>query len=160
MPVQTRAMLKRQLKMQEDQVKCNECNECDECVICYELLKEDICDIKCGHRFHNGCLKQMTNDLCPLCRTEMCVNIVLTEPSISIQTRERLRSTILQDIATIELNSVERHREMVSFEISLAMQLASRHRAERELARQIADEHRMHQAANEEYVRHQVNMWS
>ena len=52
----------------------NEQEEIIECSICWETLNDDICDIKCGHRFHNKCLKMMNNDLCPLCRTKMGIN--------------------------------------------------------------------------------------
>merc|ERR1712126_724223 len=47
-------------------------NNIDECLICLELLKDDLGYLmKCGHVFHNLCIKDWINkdETCPKCRT-------------------------------------------------------------------------------------------
>ncbi len=93
----------------------------EECVICCETLNDDICNIKCGHHFHNKCLKRMNNDLCPLCRTKMGINIIdendendenqrLTDEQI--QTMFALGQQRLQRIIDERIEEEERNRIM------------------------------------------------
>jgi len=41
----------------------------EECCICFELLESThTVSLKCQHHFHLECIKQITNNKCPLCR--------------------------------------------------------------------------------------------
>jgi len=86
MPVKTRGMLQKEKEQEQKQeqkqgVTCEEVcvnvegEETEECAICRELLNEDVYNTKCKHQFHKTCLKRMNNDICPLCRKNMGINI-------------------------------------------------------------------------------------
>jgi hypothetical protein len=100
MPVQTRAMLKKQLNSQKETQTIQD-NTTSECLICYYELKEDICNIKCKHNyFHNKCLQKIVNDQCPLCREKMGINLTPIEP---ISTSRREIVLTIDDLRTIRV---------------------------------------------------------
>ncbi len=45
----------------------------DSCPICLQIIGEDSCKTKCGHRFCTGCLLKAVqrNSSCPMCRCEL-----------------------------------------------------------------------------------------
>ena len=65
--------------------KCNDfkkikinCNSCDNCAFCLSNLSNFVFETKCGHKYHQKCLKQyltynyehkISNNNCPLCRS-------------------------------------------------------------------------------------------
>ena len=42
-----------------------------DCSICLEHLSVNDLTLKCGHKFHRKCIENITNNLCPLCRTRI-----------------------------------------------------------------------------------------
>ena len=53
-------------------------NQMDNCAICYEPLNrkklndtQDFIVTKCNHRFHPSCLKDVKNNKCPVCRSNI-----------------------------------------------------------------------------------------
>ena len=59
------------LKIQEAWRKYQESK--DSCPICLQIIGEDGCKTKCGHKFCTGCLLKANqkNSSCPLCRHEL-----------------------------------------------------------------------------------------
>lgn len=59
----------------------------EECAICFELLKEDIGILSCGHKYHFTCLTEWMNtkndyvNFCPQCpdTPNEIVNVILTK---------------------------------------------------------------------------------
>lgn len=43
----------------------------ESCAICLESMVSDTTTTKCNHTFHNKCLKMVTNNKCPLCRSSL-----------------------------------------------------------------------------------------
>lgn len=44
----------------------------DHCSICLDNLNtESTINLKCNHLFHRNCLKKITNNKCPLCRSRI-----------------------------------------------------------------------------------------
>lgn len=43
----------------------------ESCSICLESMISDTITTKCDHTFHNKCLKMVTNNKCPLCRSSL-----------------------------------------------------------------------------------------
>ena len=51
-------------------------NKEEDCCICYDQKVEEDNWLKCGHCICGGCIKQLRNDKCPMCRSEIECKLV------------------------------------------------------------------------------------
>ena len=76
----------------------------DSCPICLQIIGEDSCQTKCGHRFCTGCLLKAVqrNSSCPLCRGELIKTDEVEDNAIRA---EEYASSV--DQANFEENSLD-----------------------------------------------------
>ena len=81
------------------------------CSICLEDESEDVSSMvtlsKCGHTFHRDCLKQLHNDLCPMCRCELSEGDLSEEAMNGIKKRKRDNMEQEEERELINLQTLE-----------------------------------------------------
>ena len=86
------------------------CWQGEACSICLEPLgqRKGVTKTICNHYFHTYCLKQITNDSCPLCREELELTQIRSNFAIKYKKFHNYSKFFLQDemmISVMTLNS-------------------------------------------------------